>query len=430
MVVSAATATGRSRAVPDQATLFFYASALVFLCTIGRPWVGLINLPIRFFLKNRLHLSAPGVATFLLIQAIPLYASALFGYARDRFNPLGRRDRGFLMVFGLASAAVMAGMAFMPLTAATLLAGMVVATCCYLFVYSAESGLLTTLGQQKAMSGRIASVWLFVGAIPGVLSYAFGGILSDWLEKSPAGLAVRILFLAASGLMIAIAAFGLWRPKAVFDSLRDDRMTSATPLADLRRLAGHWPIYPALLAWFLWEFAPGTDTVMQFYIGNELHASDAVFGYFTALFAAGFMPLFLAYGWLCRRFRLRDLLIWGTVVGSIQMIPLLFVRSPLSVELAGLGLGLLGGVCSAAYRDLIIRACPEGLQATMFGLVVALSYVAIRFGDLWGTDLYAHHGGFVTCVWVTTAVYVAIIPVVAWMAPRRLTDLKEGEAVA
>lgn len=307
---------------------------------------------------------------------------------------------------------------------------MILVTSAYLFVYSAEAGILATLGQQNAMTGTIASVWLFVAAIPTVLAFFIGGELSQWLEGDTAGGAARALFLISAGLMVAIAAFGLWRPGAVFDHLRDERMTSATPLDDLKRLARHWPIYPALLAWFLWEFAPGTDTVMQFYISDVLHASDAVFGNFRALYSAGFMPLFLAYGWLCRRFRLRDLLIWGTVVGSVQMIPLLFVRSPLSVELAGLGLGVLGGVCSAAYRDLIIRSCPEGLQATMFGLMVALSYISIRFGDLWGTDLYEHHGGFVTCVWVTTAVYLAILPVVAWMAPRALTLPREGEAMA
>jgi Na+/melibiose symporter-like transporter len=276
------------------------------------------------------------------------------------------------------------------------------------------------------MSGQVSTVWNIVESLPFLISFLIGGALSQSLEGQRADLAARILFLVGAGIMTAIALYGLMRPKVVFDSLKDERDVSATPISDLRRLVRHWPIYPALLIWFLWDFAPGTQTVMQYYISNTLHASDAIWGDYNAIFVAGFIPTFLLYGYLCRRVSLKTLLFWGTVVGAPQMIPLLFVHSPASVLVAAAVLGLMGGVCSAAYWDLIIRSCPKGLQATMFGLTTAVYWIAARFGDLWGTDLYDHHGGFVVCVWVTTAVYALILPAL-WLVPRRLAATADGE---
>src|SRR5258708_35690458 len=218
--------------------------------------------------------------------------------------------------------------------------------------------------------------------MPFLISFLIGGALSQGLEGQRADMAARILFLVGAGIIAAIGLYGVLRPKVVFDSLKDERDLSATPFSDLRRLVRHWPIYPALLIWFLWDFAPGAQTVMQYYISNTLHASDAVWGEYNAIFVAGFIPTFMLYGYLCPRVSLKTLLFWGTVVGAPQMLPLLFIHSPQTVLIAAAALGLMRGVCSAPYCDLLIRSCPKGLQASMFGLTTAVYWIAARFGDL------------------------------------------------
>ncbi len=428
-VADAATPANSARlSGTDRSRILLYASGLLFLCGFGRPWGGLIDIPIQFFLKNRLHLSAHELAGFRLISAAPLYLSMVFGFARDRMNPLGRRDRGFLILFGFSTALIFTVMAFTPISYFTLLMGVVIATSSFLLVDSAKAGILYTLGQQQVMSGQMSTVWNIVESMPFLISFLIGGALSQGLEGQRADMAARILFLVGAGIMTAIGLYGVLRPKVVFDSLKDERDPSATLLSDLRRLVKHWPIYPALMIWFLWDFAPGAQTVMQYYISNTLHASDAVWGEYNAIFVAGFIPTFLLYGYLCPRVSLKTLLFWGTVVGAPQMLPLLFIHSAQTVLIAAGALGLMGGVCSAAYWDLIIRSCPKGLQASMFGLTTAAYWIASRFGDLWGTDLYDHHGGFVVCVWVTTAVYALILPLL-FLVPRRLVETTDGEVL-
>jgi hypothetical protein len=54
-----------------------------------------------------------------------------------------------------------------------------------------------------------------------------------------------------------------------------ERPSDADPLDDIKRLVRHWPIYPALLIWLLWNFAPGSGTPLQYYLQDTLHAKDA-----------------------------------------------------------------------------------------------------------------------------------------------------------
>src|SRR6202008_704090 len=85
-------------------SIFLYLGVLIVLLAFGGPSGGLIDIPISFFLKNRLHLTAHEVANFRLMAAIPLYLSFAFGFIRDMWNPLGMRDRGFMLLFGGISA--------------------------------------------------------------------------------------------------------------------------------------------------------------------------------------------------------------------------------------------------------------------------------------------------------------------------------------
>ena len=102
-------------------------------------------------------------------------------------------------------------------------------------------------------------------------------------------------------------------------------------------------------------------------------------------------------------------------------------------------IGLMGGVASAAYIDLMIRSCPKGLEGTMLMASNALYYLVARGGDILGTNLYEGlridlpglqtrlPGGFGVCVAAITIVYALILPTL-WLVPRRLTATPDGVA--
>ena len=84
--------------------IFLYLGVLIILLAFGSPSGGLIDIPITFFLKNKLHLKSHELAHFRLVSAIPLYLSFVFGFIRDSWNPFGMRDRGFMLLFGAVTA--------------------------------------------------------------------------------------------------------------------------------------------------------------------------------------------------------------------------------------------------------------------------------------------------------------------------------------
>jgi MFS family permease len=407
--------------------IFLYLGLLIVLLGFGSPSGGLIDIPITFLLKNKLHLEAHELAQFRLISAIPLYLSFVVGFIRDTWNPFGMGDRGFMLLFGAITAALYVLFGFTPVTYATLLVAVVLLTTSFLFVTSAQNGLTSTIGQQHVMSGQVSAVWSIFASVPTVGALLIGGTLSGVLEERNVEEATRILFLIGATIMALLAIYAVWRPASVYDNVRNEHGPATLPLDDVKRLMRHWPIYPALLIWLLWNFAPGSATPLQYYLQNILQAEDAQWGQWNAIFGISFIPTFMLFGLLCQNFPLKTLLLWGTVAAIPQMVPLLFIHSVTGALITAVPIGLMGGVATASYLDLIIRSCPIGLQGTTLMMSSALYFIASRFGDVLGTLLYDYYGGFGVCVIAITVVYALVLPTLL-LVPKHLIATADGQA--
>jgi hypothetical protein len=108
------------------------------------------------------------------------------------------------------------------------------------------------------------------------------------------------------------------------------------------------------------------------------------------------------------------------------MIPLLVIHTMTGALIAAVPIGLMGGVATGAYMDLIIRSCPRGLQGTTLMMSSSLYFVVSRFGDVLGTSLYDHFGGFTVCVIAITIVYALILPTLL-LVPERLIATPDGQ---
>jgi len=413
----------------ERERISLYLGILVFLLAFGDPGGGLINIPIGFFLKNKLQLTAQQLADFRLIAAIPVYLSFIFGFIRDIWNPFGMRDRGFMLLFGVSTAGLYVFFAFTPFSSAILLISTLLLTTSFLFVASAQNGLTSTIGQQHAISGQLSAVWNVFSSIPNAVALLLGGSLSAMLESENSEQAARTLFLGGAAIMALVAAYAALRPKSVFGKLQKERIGAVEPAKDIRRLLRHWPIYPALLIWTLWSFAPGSETPLQYYLQNTLRGGDATWGQWNAIIEASYIPTFIVFRLLCRKFPLKKLLLWGTVIAVPQTVPLVLVHSATTALIAAVAMGLMGGVATAAYLDLIIRSCPAGLQGTILMTSTALSVIVSRFGDVLGTTLYQDYGGFTVCVVAITVVYALILPVLM-LIPKDLIATADGQKVA
>lgn len=413
----------------ERRRIFLYLGGLIALATLNNPSGGLLDVPIAFLLKNRLGWEASDLAWFRLVASAPLYVSFLFGLARDNAVAVGFGDRALMAAFGLVGVVLHVAFAVSPLTAPTLLAATILLTSSALFIVGAQNGLASTLGQQHAMSGQVSAAWNLFNTVPAVAAPLLGGYLSGLVGGLGDAAASRVLFLAGAALSASLVLYAALKPASVFGNVRTEHDAAVTPWADLKRLARHRPIYPAMLIWLLWNFAPGSTTPLQYHLQDALGATDAQWGAWNAIFAASFVPTYLLYDVLCRRHPLKRLLLWGTLLAIGQFTPLLFVQSVGTSLVAAAPIGLMGGLATAAFLDLIIRSCPPGLQGTTLMLSGGLYFVSARFGDVLGTVLYERAGGFVLCVAAITLVYALILPVLRWI-PDELVAFADAQAPA
>ncbi len=291
---------------------FLYFGSLTLFLYLATPIGYLIDIPTTFMLKNQLGAKPDQVSTFRLITAIPVYFAFAFGLTRDLWNPFGLRDRGYFLIFGLATAIVFVFMAYSPVSYRGLYMGMLVAMLLSRFIVAAYQGLMALVGQEKLMSGRLTVLWQIVSSVPYVAGGLASGYISDHLDP-------KDTFLLFAGLVFCLGLLGFWKPRSVFSHAYDQPQAKGTNLVgDVKRLLKHRAIYPAVLIMFLWSFAPGSNTPLQYYLSDELHASDAVYSYYNAIFAGAFIPTFLLYGFLCKRVALNKLLWWGTIIAMTQ----------------------------------------------------------------------------------------------------------------
>jgi MFS family permease len=347
----------------------------------------------------------------------------VFGLTRDLWNPLGMRDRGYFLVFAPLTAVVFAWMAYSQLTYTGLFIGMLLVMFLWRFVSAGQWALLALVGQEKLMSGRLSALWNIVASVP----YIVGAFASGWIAQH---LPPHQTFLLMMVLSLGMAAFAFWKPKAVFGHAYDKPVAKGSDLiGDIKRLLRHRAAYPAVLIMFMFQFAPGSNTPLQFYLTNKLHASDAIYGDYYAIFAAAFIPVFFLYGWLCKRASLKTLLWWGTIITVPQMIPLALVHSADQALWLALPIGMMGGVAAGAYYDLAMRSCPPGLQGTLMMMVDGMYMLSYRGGDIVGSMIYDSSPvyGFLYCALATTAVYALILPVLL-LIPKEVIATADGEA--
>jgi len=150
-------------------------------------------------------------------------------------------------------------------------------------------------------------------------------------------------------LCLLIALYGLWKPGAVFIHAYDQPAARSTTLVgDIRRLVRHRAIYPAVLIIFMFQFSPGSNTPLQFYLTDALRASDSAYANYWGFFLLGFLPAYALYGYLCRLIPLRKLLWLGTFITVPQMLPLALIHSADQAIWLAPVMGLLGGMAFAA----------------------------------------------------------------------------------
>jgi len=403
-----------------QANPMVYAYLSVIAVLFMSPGT-VVNTPLQFIYKNELHLQADQTAIFKLIINGPGLVAFLWGICRDRYNPLRMGDRGFMLVFGAAGGLVFLAMAFAPLTVYTLGACLILWGIALGLVGAAYQAIMRNLAEKRQMSGRMSTAYNLLSSAVPALMLIVGGWATDHMSW-------RVLLVAIGLSYFLLAAAGFWRPAEVFDDLPSGGHRSFAEMGrEAKQLLRHRGYWVAVAIWAVWAFSPAGPTPLMYFLTNTLKMNGTQYSLFNSIYNIAFFPTVLLFGLLCKRFSLWSLLLWATVIGIPQWMPLVFIHSiPQAFAISAL-IGLVGGLGNAAYYTVLLRACPEGLAATGMLIAASAALWVVEGGNVLGGFIYKSWG-FAGCGIVTTAAYALLLPL-CFLLPRALVRPHDEQVV-
>lgn len=357
--------------------------------------LGLAHLAVSFFLKDRLGLGPAEVASLVGIAMIPWTIKPIYGMISDSFPIAGYRRRPYLVlssILGSISWLCMAMVVKTPLAASIAIGLGSLSVACS----DAITDALVVQRARQESEGDAGSLQSFswaavsIGAISS--AYFSGFILEKW------GTQVVFEITATLPILVAIAAFAISDRAVKSDRLPDNLSSSASlesasinlnikyQLKQLRQAITTKQIWLPAVFIFLWQATPSADTAFFFFSTNELGFNPEFLGTVRlATSLAGLLGVWIFQRYL-KTVPMRRIFLWTTLIstflGLTSLILITHANRSLGIDDRWFSMGdslILTVAGRIAYMPVLVlaaRLCPEGIEATLFALLMSVMNVA------------------------------------------------------
>lgn len=376
------------------------------------------NIPIRNLLKNELHVDRTTSAAFVFWSGLAWYFKPFCGIFTDAFPVFGSRRRSYLLVSTILAVLAWLALIVTPHEYNKLLLVAIVINAFMVVASTVVGGYMVEIAQATSGSGRLSAVrnfvqqWCYI--INGPASGFLGAIAFGWTAATCGG----IMFL----LVPATIFFLHERP--VHINSRELIDNAGRQLVKIGRAGTMWAASGLM---FLFYIAPGLTTATFYKEQNDLHLNTQGQGFLQLLYGVGGVAAAIGYGFLCRRWNLRKLLVWSLVVGTASNLMFVSYTSVLHAQVIN-GLNGFGyTLAELALMDLAIRATPAGSEGLGFSLMMSVRNLAL-FGTDWiGSRLIeSYHFSYNSLV-VANAVTTAITVPLVFLLPLLIVGRKDAE---
>jgi hypothetical protein len=373
------------------------------LLIAGLGWPALLaRLPLGLYLKNQLHASALDVAAFWGISTLAWYVKPFAGLLCDGLPLFGTRRRGFLLVGGLAGAALWLALGVVPLSYRALLLTVAALNVALMLISTAVGGLLVEEGQRRGATGRLSSLRMAVDGVIALIAGPLGGWLAGRALGWTAGVGAAIVF----SLVPATLAW-VREPRGSAPA-RPSWSVIWQPVRIAFRSRSLWIVLGFI---FIAYLPPGFQTALFYRQQDALKFSAADMGNLQLVGGAGALIGAALYVRYCRRFALRLLLPAGIVMNVISTIIYVWYDGwAIAVAITALS-AVLGTLAMLPLFDLAARAIPGGGESFGYALILSAQNVAaLAVAEPLGAYLYSDREfSFAAVVGVNTAVTAAVL---------------------
>ncbi|PZO36672.1 MAG: folate/biopterin family MFS transporter [Pseudanabaena frigida] len=355
------------------------------------------QLAVSFFLKDDLGLSPAEVASMVGITMLPWTVKPLYGLISDGFPVFGYRRRPYLLLSSVLGIFAWASMALWVATPFWAIAMIAVGSLSLAFSDAITDALIVQRArlETEGDAGSLQSFSWIASSIGAIASAYLSGYL---LEHFGAKFVFEIT--AILPLLVGIAAFAIADPpmSTVFIAAPNSSSDNSVP-ATLSRNSQLWmslkfnfiqlrqaftnkAIWLPAAFLFFWQATPSSDTAFFYFTTNELNFNPEFLG--TMRFFASWAGLLGV--WLFQRFfkgvPTRKIFFWTTIISTVLGLTSLLLVTHANRSLGisdrwfslgdNLILTVAGRIAFMPVLVLAARLCPEGIEATLFALLMSV----------------------------------------------------------
>ena len=401
---------------------------------------------LNFLYKDQLHLTAGGLASLVILLAIPDYLRPFIGAGSDFFPLLGYHRRSYYVLASLVSALGYSGLSLLPHYAYLTTALLVIVTVAGgVTLMIMADAVMVTVGNRTGTVGRIQAVQQFMPYLLALLFAArLGGYVTQHWSNAHCFRAAALTALLALPLTVLIdekRGSHKQRERETpeeharrLEATRVERAQTGAALRQAARTPGLWAVVAFV---FYLIFTPGTNTAQFYYFVDTLHFSKQFLGSLGQFGAAGNLLGILLFAAVSRKLPV-PAFVWGAWALDCSDYLLNFgLHDVLSAKILTFVSAFTGIIYSLSLLTLTARACPPHVEGTIYGLFGSAVGLATTLSEKVGGTLYdfygpkSHHStahawyalnGWGLALTVPAALFILLLP--AWAKSRQPLGVK------
>ncbi|HEY9743705.1 MAG TPA: folate/biopterin family MFS transporter [Coleofasciculaceae cyanobacterium] len=342
--------------------------------------LGLARLSVSFFLKDELALSPAQVAVLMGIAALPWVIKPVFGFLSDGLPLFGYKRRPYLVLSGLLGTAAWLSLATVVDTAWAATAAILLGSLSVAISDVIVDSLVVERAREESLSdsGSLQSLTWGASAVGGLIT----AYLSGWLLEH---FSTQTVFAITATFPLLVSAVA-W---LIAEERVSDRPNTLVVWNQIRQLRGaitQKAIWLPAAFIFIWQATPSADSAFFYFTTNELGFEPEFLGRVRLVTSIAS----LIGVWLFQRFLknipFRSLMGWTTVISTVlgmtALILVTHTNRTLGIDDHWFSLGdsliltMMGQIAWMPILVLAARLCPEGVEATLFALLMSINNLA------------------------------------------------------
>ncbi|OKH17760.1 folate/biopterin family MFS transporter [[Limnothrix rosea] IAM M-220] len=341
--------------------------------------LNLSRLAVSFFLKDDLNLTPAKVAALTGLAAFPWVIKPLFGFLSDGFPLFGYRRRSYLVISGLLGCFAWFAMATFVETAWLAAAMIILSSLSVAISDVIVDSVVVERARQESLDrvGSLQSLTWAVSAVGSLIT----AYLSGWLLEQ---FSTRVVFGITACFPLLVSAIAL----LIIEQPRPSTSIQATTanIGGQIKILWHTMRQKAILLptafVFLWQATPSADSAFFFFATNELEFNPEFLGRVRLVTSIAALMGIGIYQKYLKQVSFRNILGWSTVIscvlGFTTLILVTHANRAIGIDDRWFSLGdnlvltMTGQIAFMPVLVLSARLCPEGVEATMFALLMSI----------------------------------------------------------